>query len=162
MEVARLVEMLRRVHDGDAWHGPSVMAALEGVTAAEAIVRPIAGAHTIWEIVLHMVAWRREVTRRLGGKAPTLPEEGDWPEALGHDETHWTHARLALQQSHDALVAAVEALEDADLDREVGDTREPGVGAGVTIGVMLHGIVQHDCYHAGQLSLLRKAAGAKS
>ena len=157
MEVQRLLEMLRRVHDGDAWHGPSVMTALEGVTAVQAAARPLPGAHTIWELVLHVVAWRREVARRLGGKAPSLPEEGDWPEVLGHDEPAWARTRLALQQSHDQLVALVEGLTDADLERQVGAAAEALAGAGVSVGVMLHGVIQHDCYHAGQVSVMRKS-----
>ena len=40
---------------------------------------PIPGAHTIWEIVLHLTAWTREVDRRVLGGEPRFPEEGDWP-----------------------------------------------------------------------------------
>ena len=78
-EVYRLLDLLQRTHDGDAWHGPSVVAVLDGVDAAAARARPIAAGHTIWETALHILAWRREVEQRIGGKAPTLPECGDWP-----------------------------------------------------------------------------------
>jgi uncharacterized damage-inducible protein DinB len=39
----------------------------------------------------------------------------------------------------------------------VGQSRDAAVGAGVSVAIMLHGIVQHDAYHAGQMSLLAKA-----
>ncbi len=61
-----------------------------------------------------------------------------------------------LHASHRSLVAAVTRLSDADLERQVGEEREAGLGSGVTVALMLHGIVAHDIYHAGQIALLRK------
>jgi hypothetical protein len=40
----------------------------------------------------------------------------------------------------------------------VGTKRDPALGTG-TLYVLLHGSVQHDIYHAGQISLLKKARG---
>ena len=53
-ELKRLEEQLRRAHEGEAWHGPSLLEALAGVSAEQAAARPIAGAHSIWELVLHL------------------------------------------------------------------------------------------------------------
>jgi uncharacterized damage-inducible protein DinB len=156
-ERSRLVDLMRRVHDGDAWHGPSVMTSIDGVDAAAARRRPIAAGHTIWEIALHIVGWRQEVTARLSGKAPTLPEIGDWP-SVPDDDRWWPEVGELLESSHRALVAAVEVLADADLERPVGDGREEAVGAGVSVAMMLHGVVHHDAYHAGQIGVLRKAS----
>ena len=154
----RIIDLLQRAHDGDAWHGPSVVAVLDGVDAAAARARPIAAGHTIWETALHIVAWRREVEQRLGGKAPTLPEHGDWP-VVPSDDAGWVRVIEDVHASHRSLVAAVKRLEEADLARPVGDGREVGLGSGVSVAVMLHGIVAHDVYHAGQIALLRKGAG---
>lgn len=155
-ERARIVDLLRRVHNGDAWHGPSVMDALEGITAAQARARPIPAAHSIWETALHVIAWRDEVRERLRGKTPTLPEAGDWP-AVPDDDAKWKEVATLMDVSHRLLVVAVESLSEATLGRKVGPSREAGLGTGVSYAVMLHGIVQHDAYHAGQISLLRKA-----
>jgi uncharacterized damage-inducible protein DinB len=156
-EVHRLLDLLQRAHNGDAWHGPSVTAALDGVDAAAARARPIAAGHTIWETALHIIAWRHEVERRAGGKAPTLPEEGDWP-AVPDDDAECARVFERLDASHRSLIAAVKRLADADLDRQVGEEGgQAGQGTGVSMAVMLHGIVAHDVYHAGQIALLRKA-----
>ena len=154
-EVDRIVDLLQRAHAGDAWHGPSVVAVLDGVDAAAARARPIAAGHTIWETALHIVAWRREVEQRLGGKAPTLPEHGDWP-VVPSDDGEWAQVIEDLHASNRSLVAAVKRLVDADLERPVGEGREAGLGSGVSVAVMLHGIVAHDVYHAGQIALLKK------
>ncbi|MDF1506305.1 DinB family protein, partial [Roseisolibacter sp. H3M3-2] len=92
--VARLADTLRRSVDGHAWHGPSLVELLEGVDAHAAATRAVPGAHTIWELVLHLTAWTREVARRVDGAAPAMPVEGDWPDEPIHaDEAHWRDAR---------------------------------------------------------------------
>mgnify|MGYP000993846947 CR=1 FL=1 len=50
-ELARIKQQLDAAFNGGAWHGPSVFESIDGVTAAEAGVRHVAGAHTIREIV---------------------------------------------------------------------------------------------------------------
>ena len=155
-ERERVLDMLARVHSGDAWHGPSVMASLEGIDAARASAHPLTNGHSIWEMVLHVIAWRREVAARLRGKEPTTPADGDWP-AAGTGEHAWADTKAALETSHRDLVAAVSALTDGALEQPVGPSRDAAVGAGVSVGIMLHGIVQHDVYHAGQMALLAKA-----
>ena len=44
-EINRLEEQLSRAFEGEAWHGPSVLESLAGVSAAQAASHPIAGAH---------------------------------------------------------------------------------------------------------------------
>jgi len=34
---------------------------------------------------------------------------------------------------------------------------DPPLGSGVPFEVMLHGLAQHNAYHAGQIALLRRA-----
>jgi uncharacterized damage-inducible protein DinB len=159
-ERERLLDMMRRLHAGDAWHGPSVKEALAGVDHHRAAARPIAGGHTIWEIALHVAAWRNEVVARIGGKRPGMPEQGDWQTVTDTRPEAWQKTLDALDASHDALASVVRNLSDADLDRSLGTDVSPTGGS--TIGLTLHGIVQHDAYHAGQISLLKKSHGRPS
>lgn len=79
-EVKRIGDQLRRSHEGIAWHGPSLLELLNGVTADQASRRPVPAAHTIWELVLHITACKEVVTRRLTGETvPDLPPEEDFP-----------------------------------------------------------------------------------
>ncbi|HST62713.1 MAG TPA: DinB family protein, partial [Longimicrobium sp.] len=71
----------------------------------------------------------------------------------------WDAAVDALARAHGELVDAIEAFPPAELDTVVGDERDRPLGAGVTYGVMLHGVAQHYAYHAGQIAILRKGAG---
>jgi hypothetical protein len=59
-DLEALREDLRKVYDGDPWHGASITEVLKGVDADVAARRSIPNAHTIWEIVLHMTAGNRD------------------------------------------------------------------------------------------------------
>lgn len=147
-----IADQLERAHRGDPWHGPSVRATLEDVDAAMAAARPLADAHSIHEIVLHMTAWTREVTRRLGAGIARDPEMGDWPAADGG----WDAAVAALDAAHEDLLKAIRAMNPAQLDERIGDARDRALGSRVSRYVTLHGLVQHHAYHAGQIALLKK------
>jgi len=155
----RLFRLLDRGYREDPWHGPPTAELLADLDAGVAAARPFPGAHSIWEIVLHMTGWQDEVLRRTEGAAPGFPEEGDWPEVREPSEERWQAARDALRASTERLQAAVAGLTEDDLDRKVGVARDRPLGAGVTLYDTLHGIVQHNAYHSGQIALLRRALG---
>ena len=151
-EATRIADQLRRAFAGDAWHGDSLFEILNGVTAAQAAARPIKNAHTIWELVLHIAAWDNAVLRRLGGVAVELSDTQNFPTVTDASETAWRKALAEVQRVHDELVEAVSVLSDSRLDEIV-----PGKeGAHYTFYYMLHGVVQHELYHAGQIALLKK------
>jgi uncharacterized damage-inducible protein DinB len=156
-EISRIIDELQREHEGDPWHGSPLNAILEGIDAARAAARPIPAAHSIWELVLHMTSWKNETARRIRGAVACMPIEGDWPEVGDLTEERWQAARERLEAAHADLVAAVKALPEAKLYEPTNDTRSAPLGTGVSHYVLLHGIVQHDVYHAGQISLLKKA-----
>lgn len=157
-EQAILIDELRRAWDGQPWHGSPVAQILAGIPAAQAAARPLPAAHTIWEIVLHLTAWTREVEHRLRGGTPGMPAAGDWPrpeEAGG--EPAWRQACAELAAAHRELVSAVESFPAERLDEPVGGTTYVAeLGTGTTHAVMLHGLAQHHAYHAGQIAVLRK------
>ena len=155
-EIGAIADEIRRSHHGDPWHGPGVADVLSGVTAAQAAARPIPGAHSIWELVLHLAAWRGEVARRVARGEFRQPPEGDWP-AVGSGEAAWRAAKARLAAAEKKLQRALAAFPRARLGRVVGGERDAPLGTGVTYRVMLHGVAQHDAYHAGQVSLLRRA-----
>jgi uncharacterized damage-inducible protein DinB len=86
-----------------------------------------------------------------------MPIEGDWPDVGKPTEERWQAALARLQSAHDGLIAAVKVLPESRLYEPTNDTRSGPLGTGVSYYVLLHGIVQHDVYHAGQISLLKKA-----
>jgi uncharacterized damage-inducible protein DinB len=137
---------------GDPWHGPSLVALVADVTADEAAHRPVPGAHSILEIVLHVAAWAEEVGARLAGGGPGDPAAGDWPLPCPWDEAH---ARLAA--AHAGLLRRLAAFPEERLGTRFGGERVPALGTGVTYAEMAIGVAEHNAYHGGQIALLKRA-----
>ena len=152
-EIERILDQLKRAYQGNAWHGPSVREALAGVNAAQAHARPLANVHNIWELVQHIAVWEDVGRRRLSGDraAIEISSSEDWPPAGDQSEGAWEQAKAALDRGHQALVESILKVPDSRLD-------EPIFEGMSTVYVTLHGIIQHDLYHAGQVAMLKKAA----
>lgn len=149
-ELKRASEQLQRSFAGEAWHGPSVLEVLEGMSAAEAASHPVAAAHSIWEIVLHLAGLYRVVLRRLGGDGTPMTPEEDWPPVPGITEAAWAATLQNLKDAHEELLGSLADGTDDALERPVGEGSS-------TLYITLHGMAQHNSYHAGQIALLRKA-----
>lgn len=155
-QVESIADLLERAFRGGAWHGPAVAEALAGLDAATAAARPLAGAHSIWEIVHHLAVWNEVPRRRLDGeRLQNLPPERDFPPVTDLSAGAWQASLAALQDAHAALHARVLELADGQLD-------DPVVGSDPTVRGMLLGVLQHNAYHAGQIVLLRKPQGGRS
>lgn len=126
-----------------------MLEALEGVTWETALRKPIAGAHSIWEIVLHMTAWENVARRRLLGESTEITDDENWPTLENPGPADWTRALKGLRAGHMRLRKTATAVGDDQLDSSP-------TGKHSTRYVLLHGIIQHDLYHAGQISILKK------
>lgn len=151
---------LRRAHNGHPWHGPSRAMLLEDVTPAIAAWHPGAGAHSIWETVLHMRGWTREVERRLRGGMPGEPLDGDWPSVGSTSEPAWREALVSLDAAHESLIAAVLDTPEAKFAERLAATPGNPEGSRVSHRTMLLSLAEHDIYHCGQVSLLKRLARA--
>lgn len=156
--VESLADDWRRSCWSDPWHGPSLGSLLRGVDAATAAARPVSGAHSIWELVLHVTGWTCEVARRMEGGEPAMPEEGDWPDVGEASPARWQAALDALAESQARLDRVLTAFPETRLTERVGGARDAPLGTGVTYEGMVRGALQHNGYHGGQIALLRRAA----
>jgi uncharacterized damage-inducible protein DinB len=149
-EIQRILDQMDRAFSGDAWHGPSLMVLFEDLSAENASKHSICGVHSIWELVHHIGAWHKIVYQRLKGETVEVTSETDWPPVWAATEVAWKQSVESLAQSHSRLRKAVEGLRDDQLE-------EKPAGNEYSRYITLHGIVQHDLYHAGQIAVLKKA-----
>jgi uncharacterized damage-inducible protein DinB len=152
-EIRRILDQMDRAFAGEAWHGPSLMQLLGGVNAKDAAAHPIHDAHSIWELVNHIAAWKTIVQHRAAGEAvKDVTAEQDWPPPFEVTEVAWTRALEDLKESHGRLRGVVEGLSDDQL-------KQKAPGEEYSVYFMVHGLIQHDLYHAGQIAILKKALG---
>lgn len=148
-EAERIADLHRRAFDGDSWHGSHVFEILEGVDAPRASRQPMPGAHSVWEIVLHMRAWESIVLRRLRGQLVEPTDAEDWPPVADPTPASWKGALVALRETHDELNREIASIPDDRLE-----TTAPG--GRTTLYRLAHGAIHHALYHAGQIALLKK------
>lgn len=149
-ETERIVEQLKRAFHGGAWHGPSVMETLAGVDARQASSRSLGSAHTIWEIALHIGTWEKVARRRIEEGAFDPTDAEDWTIPGEQSDDAWAATLQSLQDENAALRSAIDRMDEARLAETVP-------GATYDFYILLHGVVQHDLYHAGQIAILKKA-----
>jgi uncharacterized damage-inducible protein DinB len=143
---------VERPHQGLGGRTP--LEVLEGVTAAQAAAHPIAGAHSIWELVLHLCSDYSLVLRRLGGDGRQLTQSEDWATAPEPSAENWSDSIRVLKQFNKDLRQAVRNFPRERLDEPL----VPDVP--YTAYTQFIGVTQHNLYHAGQIALLKKALGS--
>ncbi len=152
-EIMRIADQLRRAVEGGAWHGPALLEILAGVDAQLAAAHPLAGAHSIWEILNHISAWTGVVQSRLGGAAVELSPAEDWPAISDSSEAAWQRAVSSFRSAQQEFLAKLKVFSNDQLGM-------PVPGQDYSNSFMLYGLVQHHLYHAGQIALLKKAAAS--
>ena len=149
-EIEFVTDQLKRAFDGEAWHGPALMEILNGIDTKAASAHPIANAHSIWELVLHVTTWERVIARRIHGEALMPSDEENFPTVQQPTEQAWYEAIKTLRVTHSDLIKLVSAMKESRLN-------EPVPGKDYDLRFMLTGAVQHAAYHGGQIALLKKA-----
>jgi uncharacterized damage-inducible protein DinB len=151
-EATRIADQLRRAFDGSAWHGPALLELLEDVDAAAAAAKPLARVHSIWELLLHIAVWDGVACTRLSGKKCQPSGLANFPPVTKPTEAAWSKAIAKTKHTHEVLVRTVAGLGESRL-------RDRVPGKRYDFYHMLHGIAQHELYHAGQIAILKKARG---
>jgi uncharacterized damage-inducible protein DinB len=149
-ESALIAEQLRRAFEGEAWHGLALLELLEDVEATTAAAAPLPGVHSIWELILHIAAWDGAAIRRLKGQTVQLTGTDNFPIVPKPTDAAWQEAVAQVKLTHDTLVKMIAALPEPRL-------RDQVPGKDYDFYFMLHGVVQHELYHAGQIAILKKA-----
>src|SRR5579859_4967433 len=138
-----VVDQLKRAHKGEAWHGDSLTQILKGISATQAAAKPFHGAHSIWELVNHIEAWNRLIEKRI--RTRTLEKMSarlDWPPLpKAKTASAWKQSLAKMHRSIHSLYVYAGKMNDEIYDRRV-------TGKNYNVEFMLHGVVQHNLYHA--------------
>jgi hypothetical protein len=151
-EIEHLLGLLDEAYNRAAWHGPNLRGSIRGVTAREAVLRPSAGRHNIWEIVVHAAYWKYTVRRRLLGEKRgsfSVPGSNFFARPVDRSEKAWRVDVALLDGEHQLLRQAVSSFKAQNLDH-------PSRGSKTVARRLIAGIGFHDVYHAGQIQLIKK------
>lgn len=152
-ETLRIIDLINDSYESEeAWHGPSLVAALRDVSPAVAEARLTPNTHSIAEIVYHLTTWRIFVARKLQGdkEFDVRTPDKDWKVFGVVDDFEWETLQMELSLSQDELITLLEQMEDDSYLEEIVP------GRNYSYYTLLHGMIHHDLYHAGQISLVKK------
>lgn len=144
-----MITMIHEIYNGAAWHGPSISEVLSEINAEQAF-KPTQKIHRICELVQHMISWRLFAIHRLKGDHNyEVSDRENWPPFENQDEEAWQQIKNKLKESQTEIIDALQHFKDESLDDLVERKA-------YSYYVLVHGVIQHDLYHLGQIILLSK------
>ncbi len=143
-QTERIAGLYRAVTVKDAWYGPSLGVLLKDIPPEMATTAPAPGAHTIGELLQHLLLWNERVRKTLAGSPmPKWEPEKEWAEP----PISWKELIVRWEQSRDALEQSMREFPSEDAAKTVP-------GRNYSHEILLEGIVQHVIYHSGQIAMI--------
>lgn len=146
---ARITRLFKDLFDGDPWLDVNLMSTMNNLTLAQVSTKIAPGRNSIWEIVNHVTAWRLNILERFKGTVILSPKHNFFLPVDELSEEAWRNSLRELEESQTKWIRYLESLKDQDLDKVYE-------GSNDNLYYHLHGIIQHDAYHLGQIVLLTK------
>ena len=149
VEIQKLLKTIDANIYGNPWFGDSLTKKLQGITATMAATKPKKLNHNIAEILTHMMAWRQFVIEHLNGNSQyeVWETELDWTTLPHLTDSHWLDLQQSFNTQHQLFLSQIEQKASQILEQKLGNRT-------YSFRTLLNGIIQHDIYHIGQISIL--------
>jgi uncharacterized damage-inducible protein DinB len=150
-EIQYIVASLQRTLEGEPWYGRPVVTMLQEIDPAMAHKKPAQHAHSLADLLYHMITWAEFTLRRLEGdkqKDDNYFEPIDWRPIDPAVHT-WQEGIKQFKDLNDQIISLLQQKDDNFL-KELVDFRQ------YNFRFMLNGYIQHNIYHIGQVAYLKK------
>jgi hypothetical protein len=119
-------------------------------TYKQALWKPSEERHSIWEIVRHINFWKRSAIAYILDKERPDSVMGNWTKDRSElKESDWKNEQEEMEHLHEEIKQTA-----MKMGMGIFDSKERKAN-------YLRTIYYHDCYHAGQIGLLRVLQGLK-
>lgn len=148
-EAQRIQTLFTDLYHGHPWLDVTLQDTLSQITPEQAAQRPIKNGNTIWEIVNHIISWRENVLKRVQGEVIQTPSNNYIVKIEDDSDEAWRQTLDALETTQKEWLYFLSTFNEADFINEYPVNK-------LTYYQHIHGIIQHDAYHLGQIVLLAK------
>ena len=153
--ILSIIEQLKDLHQGKPWIGPSMQKHLSKVGENRYFIQPLPELHSIAQLVNHLTVWRKATLTKIEtGSAPSIDASNEnW---LSNDvlkKIGWETLKHEYDTSLKELIEILSKKKDAFLNETYYD---PDFKDHYPYKWLLHGMVQHDAYHLGQIGITCK------
>ena len=149
-----VVESYGETINEGSFHGPSLMTAVYSIPYSKIDEKPIKHRHSTREILNHCQYWMEAAVQALTDKCMAdIVDVEDWPKHETSLES-WKEDIKRINLVHQNLIIQVRQLDKSALSETIQSTFHGNIFK-FTNQKMLHGIADHNIYHAGQISLYK-------
>ncbi len=148
---ATIIHHLQEIFNGDPWYGDNISKKLSAITATEANWHPHKEAHSIAQVLKHMLNWKLMTISKLnnGNYDIEMNSNEDWDkELVVITEEEWQQLVAAFTQAQTELLDILAAKTTEDLQQNVN-------GRSYNMAYLAHGIYEHNIYHLGQIGYIQ-------
>ena len=148
-ETARIHKLFEDLYAGDPWLDVTLTGTLAGLSAQQSAHKPDPNWNSIWEITNHLISWRENVLARVQGKTLQTPENNYFSYVIDTSDIAWQLTLKKLHDSQQAWLQFLDEIQDHEMEQIYAVNNH-------TYADHIHGIIQHDAYHLGQIVMLAK------
>ena len=148
-ETDRIIKLFEDLYKGTPWIDVNIVGTLNNITAAQSAKKIASNRNSIWEIVNHIISWRLAVLQRIQEKQIVVPENNYFEPVKDPSESAWKNTLQQLEFSQQQWVAFLKTFKEADFEKLYQKRN-------MNYYEHIHGIIQHNAYHLGQITLLSK------
>ncbi len=148
-EAKRIKLLFEELYTGDPWLEITIAGTLKNISAKHAAKKFSPEVNSIWEIANHLISWRENVLQRVKSIEIKTPDHNYFLPVKDISEDAWRQTQENLAQSERDWEIFLDHLTEKELDRLYPPN-------GYSNYKHIHGIIQHDAYHLGQIVMLAK------
>ena len=151
MDIEDCISRLEEVFDGQPWFGPSFLSSLKKIPVTFWNQKPKGGVHSISELVVHTMDWKKFVVEK-------LQDNETYSIEMNSDKDWRPDVSINNQERKDEIIDQIVVLQDTICQLLEGKRDswlyEFVLGKDYTNLYMVNGTVDHDIYHLGQINLI--------
>lgn len=153
--IQHIIQQYKEIQNGKLWIGSTFTSKLNQVDENMVFKRPIAGLHSIAEIISHLTLWRKETILKIqtGKGSKTDDCEENWLPNDKLEPLGWQYIKSEYDKTLIELILLLQSKDDGFLNEEYYDTDFKG---NYTYSFVINGMLHHDIYHLGQLGIIIK------
>jgi uncharacterized damage-inducible protein DinB len=144
-----IIKLFEDLFEGSPWIDVTIMGTLKGISSKNASKKISVNQNSIWEIVNHLISWRLNVLQRVQGKVINTPHNNYFEPIADSSPSAWERTLKELQDSQIQWLKFLKQITPDSFSKVYPNNK-------MTYYEHIHGIIQHDAYHLGQIILLAK------
>ena len=148
-ETERIAKLFEDLYNSTPWIDVNLLGTLKRISAKQASKKISPNWNSIWEITNHIISWRENVLERVQGRVLQTPADNYFSEIRETTENDWKETLKKLEDSQQQWLQVLKDFNEDNFSKIYPNNQ-------MTYYEHIHGILQHDAYHLGQIVLLAK------